>query len=171
MAYDPDTGAFARAHFQTLAASEWERALRARRELSFILLRLRAAPPGDHFDAPPALLRNAVGAIRSVLRTGGDVIGRLDSLEFAVLLPETGSEGARDVVGRLIPALDIALRDTSIVADGSITADMCSVTLSLYSVGEKGWQGALGAARNLLNGEHDSAEGRVMHLDILASRR
>lgn len=171
MAYDPETGAFGNRHFNALAGSEWERALRAQRELSFVVLRLREARFAVDSEASIALLRSAVSTIRGVLRSGGDAIGRLDALELAVLLPETGSAGARDVVSRLIPALDRVPAHPSVQGDPPIAVDLCSVTLSRHSVGEKGWQGALGAARNLLDRGTDPAGRRVMHLDILAAHR
>lgn len=167
LAYDPATAAYGRAHFEALAASEWARALRFERELSFIVFRLRGTgplPDGPESETRVMALRAVVEATQGVLRDGGDALGRLDTLTFAVLLPETGASGTRDVVRRLITAVGTALRDR---ADSLESVDLCSVTLSRPSVGEKGWRGALDAALRRLHAWPAIGAGRISHLDIL----
>lgn len=170
LAYDPVTAAYGRAHFEALAASEWARALRFERELSFIVFRLRGSgplPDGPESETRVSVLRAVVEATQGVLRDGGDALGRLDTLEFGVLLPETGTSGTRDVVRRLITAVGTVLNDRADHADGLESVDLCSVTLSRPSVGEKGWRGALDAALRRLHAWPAIGAGRISHLDIL----
>lgn len=100
---DPLTGLANRRHFTTLAEQELSRALRYGGSLSVLMMDL------DHFKrvndtyghkAGDAVLKRFAELVRAELREV-DVVGRVGGEEFAVLLPETDAEHAREVAERL----------------------------------------------------------------------
>ena len=100
---DPLTGVSNLRHFHHLAGMELEHARRMGRCFSLMALDL------DHFKgindrwghaAGDAALRAFAGACRTALREP-DILGRLGGEEFAVALPNTGTEGARTIAERL----------------------------------------------------------------------
>ena len=103
-ATDPLTGIFNRRRFQELGERELARSKRSGRPLSAVLIDV------DHFkeindshghevgdQALERLSETLVGGLRTT-----DVIGRLGGEEFAILMPETGADGAREVADRLL---------------------------------------------------------------------
>ncbi len=104
---DPLTGLANRRFFMEQLEREFQRARRYRRPLSLIYLDL------DGFKAindryghmfGDEILRGAARSMRAVLRAT-DLLARIGGDEFAVLLPETGEAGARDVAAKLGRAL------------------------------------------------------------------
>lgn len=107
---DSLTGCFNRRHFTNLARQELARVRRYGGEVSALMLDL------DHFKAVNDLHGHQVGDLmlqrfvqvcRSMLREE-DVIGRLGGEEFAILLPETDREQAREVAERVRRAVAAA---------------------------------------------------------------
>ncbi|HUP91628.1 MAG TPA: sensor domain-containing diguanylate cyclase [Solimonas sp.] len=105
---DSLTGLYNRRHFDEQLASECERAQRNTQPLSLLLLDL------DHFKAYNDHYGHAAGdqalvevarRIVSCLRRPADLAVRLGGEEFAVLLPETTAEGAREVGERILVAV------------------------------------------------------------------
>jgi|GEM_PF-1209326 len=101
---DSLTGAHNRRHFFDLAQREFQRAQRYRREISLIEIDL------DHFKeindrfghhTGDDVLKLFVKALNGMLRTS-DTMGRLGGEEFAVVLPETGLEAARETAERIL---------------------------------------------------------------------
>lgn len=103
-ATDPLTGIFNRRRFQELGERELARSKRSGRPLSAVLIDV------DHFkdindshgheigdQALERLSETLVGGLRAT-----DVIGRLGGEEFAILMPETEAEEAREVADRLL---------------------------------------------------------------------
>lgn len=97
------TGLENRRHFLSQAENELVRTLRYGRELSIMMLDV------DHFKQVNDTYGHKVGDLvlkklaelcRATLRDV-DIVGRIGGEEFAVLLPETGSEHARDAAERL----------------------------------------------------------------------
>jgi diguanylate cyclase (GGDEF)-like protein len=131
------TGVYNHRHFREALAREASRAGRTGRPLSLLLLDVdhfkrfndtRGHPAGD------ALLRELAATLQVGLR-GADVLARYGGEEFALLLPDTGEEGAREVAERLRAAVEHrfgATSDPSPIAGG--------VTVS---VGVATWPGAL----------------------------
>lgn len=175
LAYDPATGACLDDHFRSLVATEWQRSLRANREFGLIVVALQDLPkiPGERDPRRRARrLRATVEAIRSVLRAWGDAVGRLDDTEFGILLPETDRKGVRDVVKRLLAVLGQTLETPAPGGGASVPAvQLCSVTLSRASAGERGWRGTLDAARRLLRDADSRGGKRVMHYSLEPSHR
>jgi diguanylate cyclase (GGDEF)-like protein len=101
------TGLANRRHFFEVADAEVSRARRYDTPLSVLMLDI------DHFKevndthghrAGDRVLQQVASTCLEVLRTV-DVVGRVGGEEFAVLLPETGREGAIDVAERLREAV------------------------------------------------------------------
>ncbi len=105
---DPLTGAFNRRHFMVLADEEVSRATRHGRPISVLMLDI------DHFKkindtyghaAGDEALKRTVDTVQSQLR-GSDVLGRFGGEEFAVLIPETDTEGAMALAERIRCAVE-----------------------------------------------------------------
>jgi len=101
---DSLTGISNRRYFMIQAEQEARRASRFRRQLSIIMMDL------DHFKkindtyghaAGDSVLETVVRASLESLRES-DIMGRLGGEEFAVLLPETSLDDAKEVAGRLL---------------------------------------------------------------------
>lgn len=97
------TGAWSRRAFWELAAKEIERVRRTRRSLSLLAIDV------DHFKRindtyghaeGDEVLKQMVIRVESKMRSI-DYFGRIGGEEFAVLMPDTGLEGARVVAERL----------------------------------------------------------------------
>lgn len=100
---DSLTGALTRRSFEGEVDSELDRSKRYNHNAALILFDLdRLAGVNDSFGhaAGDAVLRKVAGICKAALRTV-DVFGRIDGDKFAILLPETGREGALNVVERL----------------------------------------------------------------------
>ena len=104
---DPLTGAFNRRYFQLRLEQEVERSRRHGNPLAILMLDL------DHFKAVndryghpagDAVLRSTARLVDAELRRV-DVCTRWGGEEFAVILPDTGREGAAIVAHRLLRAL------------------------------------------------------------------
>lgn len=100
---DPLTGAANRRHFFERSAEEIARCRRFGHELALLMLDI------DHFKAindrlghaaGDQVLQNLAGAAEAVLRRS-DWLARLGGEEFAVLVPETGQDGAATLAERL----------------------------------------------------------------------
>ena len=85
------TGVLKRTAFMTQAEQEVRRALRYERPLSLLLIKmnyLRLLGQDKDFETGERALKQVIAACKASLREM-DVIGRIDDVEFAVLLPET----------------------------------------------------------------------------------
>ncbi|MEG3617864.1 diguanylate cyclase [Magnetovibrio sp. PR-2] len=100
---DSLTGAANRRQFVEAATSELERAERYKQPISFLMLDL------DHFKkvndtyghaGGDEVLRQFVKVVRTRLR-GPDVLGRVGGEEFAIMLPQTDTEGAKHLAERI----------------------------------------------------------------------
>lgn len=102
--HDHLTGVANRRHFEEMFKQERSRATRTALPLSLIILDI------DHFKrfndtyghaAGDEVLRRVSGMIAERVRGGGDLVARIGGEEFAVLLPETDSEGAASLAEEL----------------------------------------------------------------------
>lgn len=97
-----------RRHFYALAEAELARSRRYQRTMSLVIL------DADHFKAINDNYGHAAGdrvlqALADVIVSGLrelDTLGRIGGEEFALLLPETGLEGARQIAERLRGAIE-----------------------------------------------------------------
>ncbi|KQT76657.1 diguanylate cyclase [Methylobacterium sp. Leaf465] len=119
---DDLTGALARRRFMEVAAREWLRHARSGAPVSILILDLdRFKLLNDSFGhaAGDAALVSFVAICRAHLRTL-DFIGRTGGEEFAIVLSDTGLEGAAAFAERLreavaatpVPMMDAAMRIT-----------------------------------------------------------
>jgi len=105
---DSLTGLNNRRHFDIVLANEWERARRNHRPLAALFIDIdyfksyndyRGHRAGDDCLA-------AIGmAIGHSLQRPGDLAARYGGDEFVVLLPDTNTDGALDVAGRVLAAI------------------------------------------------------------------
>jgi diguanylate cyclase (GGDEF)-like protein len=122
---DELTGLPNRRLLMTQLKREMANASRAAQPLSLLMIDL------DHFkqvndkcghDVGDAVLKQTVGFIRQALREG-DLAGRLGGEEFAVILPQTGVEAAREVAERLRRIVEQAAMPAGV--------EECDVTISV----------------------------------------
>ena len=104
---DALTGALSRRNFLHLAEQELARAKRYELPLMVLMLDLdHFKKINDHYGhaAGDAVLQGFVQCVQGVLRES-DLIGRLGGEEFAVLLPNTASEGGQALAQRIIQSV------------------------------------------------------------------
>jgi len=105
---DPLTGLHNRRYFDTVCATEWERARRDGRPLAvlFIDVDYFKAYNDCHGHRAGDVCLAAVGkAVRQSLQRPADVAVRYGGDEFVVLLPDTNTDGALDVAQRVLAAI------------------------------------------------------------------
>ncbi len=91
------------------------------------------------------VLKDVAEALRSQLRDS-DVLARIGGEEFALVLPETGVSGARDLGERLLKAI----RNLRWIVDGDELRTTISGGCSSLSLDEKGADGAAVSGEDLL---------------------
>jgi diguanylate cyclase (GGDEF)-like protein len=105
---DSLTGVYNQRYFHIALGLETGRARRYRGTFSVVLVDLgglREINSAAGFDAGDMLLRNVAMIMKQQLR-GVDVICRYGGDQFAMILPETGSEQALNVVGKLCAQIE-----------------------------------------------------------------
>lgn len=145
------TGVRNRRFFDLTLESEWERSCREQRDLSLLLIDV------DHFkryndsqghQAGDDCLRAVVDAITAGVRRPADSVARYGGEEFAVLLPETGPEGALEVAQRIRQRLHEQRLAHPGMGDGRIVT---------VSTGVASMQPARGGSRDELLAHADAA--------------
>lgn len=156
---DSLTGAPNRRHFTSLAHQEMERALRYDLPLAAIMLDI------DHFkrvndtwghsigdEVLKAVTEALLGQLREV-----DVLGRMGGEEFAVLLPQTGLDGACQLAERLRAAVaGIRLP----LADGVLKTSI-SLGVACRSGGDTHFDHVLGRADRAMYRAKESGRDRI----------
>jgi diguanylate cyclase (GGDEF)-like protein len=107
---DPLTGLANRRHFFEAADAELARSRRYEAPLSLLMLdidRFKEVNDAHGHRAGDRVLQKLAQTCLEVLRNV-DVVGRVGGEEFAILLPETASEGAVEVAERLRAAVEAA---------------------------------------------------------------
>ena len=137
-AIDTVTGVLNRDHLVATLERELRRAQRERTELAVITVSLtefRRFTDLYGWEAADAALQAVAGAIGSALQRPADMVGRLDSDEFAVVLPSTGTEGASVIAERIvggvqalaIPHAGLALGQIGAVTGIALSTPGCDV--------------------------------------------
>jgi diguanylate cyclase (GGDEF)-like protein len=122
--------------FGELAEFELLRARRYGRALSILYIDLdgfKAINDSLGHAAGDVVLQRAAGALRESLRRT-DIVARLGGDEFVVLLPETGTESADIVIGKVQSALGKALQGLgsgTTASIGAVTADVTPTTIQM----------------------------------------
>lgn len=107
MTVDPITGVMSRGTFWAEAERAFLLARRHRQELACLMVGLDHLPAlANRYGADCAedILKRSANVLQATLRAS-DIVGRVAGSTFAVLLPVTGKEGARDAAGRLREAI------------------------------------------------------------------
>ncbi len=122
---DELTGVANRRRLDAAMEAEWSRAQRRQRPLALILLDL------DHFKrindsrghlAGDEGLRMVARSLAALIQRRGDLLARYGGDEFAVLLPETDLQGARQVAERLRERLESLALPDDVPLEGRFTA-------------------------------------------------
>ncbi len=156
---DPLTGVYNRRAFTERGLTELARAARYGRETSLVMIdadRFKAINDTHGHGIGDDVLIALTGALGSALRPS-DLLGRLGGEEFAVILPETGLEGAKFAAERLRQAV-AALRVPT--PSGEITFTV-SLGVTDFAPGETGLKPALDRADGALYVAKDSGRNRV----------
>jgi diguanylate cyclase (GGDEF)-like protein len=155
---DTLTGALSRRHFLNLAEQELARSNRYGLPLMVLMLDL------DHFKrindcyghaAGDAVLQGFVTTVSSVLRES-DLIGRLGGEEFAVLLPNTATEGGQALAQRIIDSV----RDSPVTFAGASIVYTVSIGAGCLA-GETNFSALLGTADAALYRAKDGGRDRL----------
>lgn len=130
---DALTGLHNRRHFNEQLAAELARAGRHRRPLSLLLIDI------DHFKAYNDCYGHAAGdhllvafarLLREQLMRSSDTVARIGGEEFAVILPETGADAARQVGARLLAGLARAAMRHDAAPRGVVTVSIGIATMA-----------------------------------------
>jgi diguanylate cyclase (GGDEF)-like protein len=102
------TGAVTRRRLEKSLTEEWLRAQRTGAPLSLVLVDIDdfTAYNARHGDeGGDACLKAVADALRAIVQRPTDLMGRWAGGQFALLLPETGADGASSVAQRVVVAL------------------------------------------------------------------
>lgn len=125
--HDPVTGVATRAYLYTALQCEHATAQRNGQPLALALIEIDTPAPPPHAD-PIAVtgpeLAALAGQLRAHVRRPRDLIARMGTAKFALLLPDTPADGARQVVQDL-------LADLHLQPDSMAPAGTTRITLSI----------------------------------------
>lgn len=105
---DPLTGLHNRRHFDIVCTTEWERARRDHRPLTVLFIDIDYFKSYNDFHGHRAgddCLAAVGKAVGQSLQRPADLAARYGGDEFVVLLPDTDTDGARDVARRVLAAI------------------------------------------------------------------
>ncbi len=124
---DAISGVYTRSFFEEMLHNELVRHARRASEVAVILLQLRRSSPAlAEVQPAPALLAFVAEVIKDALRLS-DVVARVASRQFAVLMPETSPRGGLIAANRL----GEALRDANELDGWSIDIGVSGVGLEV----------------------------------------
>jgi diguanylate cyclase (GGDEF)-like protein len=156
---DPLTGVYNRRAFTERGLTELARAARYGRETSLLMIdadRFKAVNDTHGHGVGDDVLTALTAAVGLTLRPS-DLFGRLGGEEFAVILPETGLDGARFAAERLRQAV-AALR---VAAPSGEIAFTVSIGVTDFAPGETGLKPAMDRADGALYLAKESGRNRV----------
>ena len=126
------TGLSNRRYLDEFLSAEWKRAERERTEVSLLMIDVDYFKPYNDTSGHVAgdnVLRSVATTIRREIRQPRDLVARFGGEEFAVVLPGTGSAGARllaekmrrDVAGLALPHVGSAVSEHLTISIGVAT--------------------------------------------------
>ena len=124
---DPLTGIANRRQFDQALDLEWRRALRSGCRISLLMIDIDQFKAfNDHYGHPTGdiCLKAVAAALASVPQRPADLVARVGGEEFAVLLPDTGEDGAMDVAKALNTTISALGIEHAASATGIVT---CSI--------------------------------------------
>ncbi len=122
-----------RRRFDDYLEAEWRRQKRARKPIALAMCdvdRFKAYNDLYGHQAGDACLRTVAGVIRDSMFRAGDLCARFGGDEFAVILPETGTNGARCVVDRMRRRIE----EARVPHAGSDAAPVVTISCGAVSV-------------------------------------
>ena len=153
--------------FDQALAREWKRTVRTGSLLSLLLVDV------DHFKnyndsyghvAGDECLRNIAQAIRATVHRPSDLVTRYGGEEFAILLPDTGGNGATEVGGRLCQSI-AALKLPHVTNDErgivTVSVGVCTASGHVHHIGMP--QGLIQGADTALYQAKRAGRNRVHH--------
>ena len=129
-AIDGLTGVANRRRFDEVLRHEWLRAARGGHPLSLLLIdvdQFKQFNDGNGHLAGDECLRDLARLLEATLRRPSDLLARYGGEEFAVILPETGPEGAASVAQSLIDAV----REAAIPHGHSTVSSLLSISVGV----------------------------------------
>lgn len=132
-ATDGLTGLLNKRQFDATFDEEWMRGLRTQAPLSLLLLDIdyfKAYNDNYGHAAGDDCLKQVAMAISEVAKRNVDKVARVGGEEFAVLLPDTGPEGAQYVAERLLAAVS----DLAILHMGSLAAEHVTTSIGISTM-------------------------------------
>ena len=129
---DALTGVPNRRHFEQAILSEWHRAERTHTPISLLLIDVdRFKDFNDHYGhlEGDACLRTVAQIALSVSRRAADTVARFGGEEFAIILPDTSSEGAIETAERFRTAVAELAIEHRVIPLGVVTISIGCATL------------------------------------------
>lgn len=137
---DALTGALSRRAFTAEAEKEFVRAHRYERPSALVMLdvdRFKDLNARHGYPAGDAVLVAIANAVMSNMRKT-DIFGRIGGEEFALMLPETDADAARDAAERIRSAIESTIVDTG-RGDVRATVSLGVAPMPARPVGVAGW--------------------------------
>ena len=162
-ATDPLTGALNRRSFAEQAQAELSRAERHGRLTAVLMVdadRFKSINDRYGHAGGDAVLQTFVTRVKAALRPS-DLLGRLGGEEFAIMLAETGSDGARTVAERIRNLVE----SLAIASDGHTIRFTVSIGSAIFGVGPDAFKDGLDRADAALYRAKDEGRNRVIAAD------
>lgn len=153
------TGAVTRRELEKALTQEWLRAQRSAAPLALLLTDIEGftaynAEFGE--EKGDICLKSVADSLRAAAHRPTDVLGRYAGGKFALLLPETGAQGASTVARRAIDAVnDLQILRTALTGHGRVTLSVGGGCRD--SARSTTWNAAAGAVPNDLIGAAEQA--------------
>ena len=168
-AIDGLTGVANRRRFDEVLRHEWLRAARGGHPLSLLLIdvdQFKQFNDGNGHLAGDECLRDLARLLEATLRRPSDLLARYGGEEFAVILPETGPEGAASVAQSLIDAV----REAAIPHGHSTVSSLLSISVGVATAvpergDEQGYEVLITIADEALYKAKRAGRNRIVQAD------
>jgi diguanylate cyclase (GGDEF)-like protein len=154
---DTLTGLPNRRQFEVTFEAEWSRSMRTDKPLAVVMLDIDDFKVFNDTQGHPAgdeCLRRVGRALADALPREGDLLARLGGEEFAVILPATDAEGARQVAERLREAVDALELPAGAEGTRARVTASCGVAATVATMGVRRHVLVSAADRALYRAKH-----------------